>query len=85
MMTEELTKTIIAWATEVGSHAATLSSQQARDSYLAQRRDELTAGAVAQGTSENDAAVLADACVSAAQRIMTELMVQRAGEPQGRA
>ena len=84
-MNEELTQKIIAWATEVGRHAATLASREARETYLADRRDELVAGAVAQGTSERDAAVLADACISAAQRIMTELMVQRAGEPQGRA
>jgi hypothetical protein len=29
--------------------------------------------------------VLADMCVDAARRIMTELMARRAGEPKGRA
>jgi hypothetical protein len=42
-------------------------------------------GAVAEGAAEGDAVVLADACVNAARRIMTELLAQRAGVPKGRA
>jgi hypothetical protein len=84
-MTGNLTKTIVAWATEISSYAAELPSRQARDSYLAERRDELHAGAVAEGATERDAAMLADACVDAARRIMTELLAHRAGEPKGRA
>jgi hypothetical protein len=76
---------VVAWATETAGHAVELPSRQARDTYLAERRRELVAGAVAEGASQRDAAVLADACVSAARRIMTELLAQRAGVAQGRA
>ena len=84
-MTEELTKKVVVWATEIAGYAAGLPSCQARDAYLAERRRELVAGAVAQGAAEGDAAILADACVSAAHRIMTELLAQRAGAHRGRA
>ncbi len=84
-MDDELTTKVVAWATKTAGHAAQLPSRQARDAYLAERRRELLAGALDQGASEVDAAVLADACVSAARRIMTELLAQRAGVPQGRA
>ena len=84
-MTEELTKKIIAWATEIASYAAGLPSRQARDSYLVERHRELATGAVAEGTAPRDAVVLADACVDAARRIMSELLAQRAGVPRGRA
>jgi hypothetical protein len=84
MMNEELTKTIVAWATQTASEAAPLPSIQARDSYLAERHRELVAGVVAEGASEHDAAILADACVSAARRILAELLAQRAGVPEGR-
>ena len=43
------------------------------------------AGALAEGANEPDAVILADACVDAARRIMTELLAQRAGMPRGRA
>jgi hypothetical protein len=85
MMTEDLTKKIVVWATEIASYAAQLPSRQARDSYLAERHRELVSGAVAEGAAESDAVVLADACVNAARRIMTELLAQRAGAPKGRA
>ena len=85
MMTEDLTKKIVVWATEIGSYAAQLPSRQVRDSYLAERHRELVSGAVAEGAAEGDAVVLADACVNAARRIMTELLAQRAGVPKGRA
>src|SRR5262245_61001411 len=85
MMTEELTKKVVAWATEIASYATELPSSRAREAYLAARRRELEAGAVAEGAAERDAAILADACVSAARRIMTELLAQRAGVPRGRA
>ena len=42
-------------------------------------------GGLAEGTSEPDAVTLADACVNAARRIMTEFLAHRAGVPQGRA
>jgi hypothetical protein len=85
MMTEELTKKVVVWATEIATYAAELPSSRARDAYLAERRRELEAGAVAEGAAERDAAILADACVSAARRIMTELLAHRAGLPRGRA
>jgi hypothetical protein len=85
MMTEDLTKKVVAWATEIADYAAQLPSRQARDSYLAERRRELVAGAVAEGAAEGDAVILTDACVNAARRIMTELLAHRAGVPKGRA
>jgi len=84
-MPDDLTRKVVAWATEVGSYAADLPSRQARESYLADRHRELTTGAVAEGATEHDAEILADACVDAARAIMTELLAQRAGEPKGRA
>jgi hypothetical protein len=38
LMTEELTRKIVAWATEIASCAAGLPSNRARDAYLAERR-----------------------------------------------
>lgn len=84
-MTEDLKNRIALWATEIASYAATLPSRQGRDAYLAECRAIGVAGAVAEGAGEDDAAVLADACVNAARRIMSELLAQRAGVPQGRA
>jgi hypothetical protein len=84
-MTDDLTTTIVAWATEIARYAAALPSRERRESYLAERRRELVAGAMAEGATESDALVLADACVNAARRIMTEFLAQRAGVPQGRA
>ena len=75
MMTEDLTKKIVVWAAEIAGYEA----------HLAERRDELVAGAVAEGVTERDAAILADACVNAARAIMTELLAHRAGVPKGRA
>src|SRR5271165_2084679 len=54
-------------------------------SYLAERHRDLVAGTVAEGAAEGDAVILADACVDAARRIMTELLAHRAGVPKGRA
>ena len=85
MMTEDLTRKVVIWATEVASRAARLPSRQARDSYLAERHRELVAGAVAEGAAERDAVILADASVSAARRIMTALLAQRTDVPKGRA
>jgi hypothetical protein len=84
-MSEELTKTVVAWATEIGGYAAELPSGQARDAYLAERHRDLVTGALAEGATQRDATILADACVDAARRIMTELLAHRAGEPKGRA
>src|ERR1700730_5564585 len=84
LMTEELTRKVVAWATEIATYAAELPSSRARDAYLAERRRELIAGAAAEGARQQDAVILADACVGAARRIMTELLAQRAGVPHGR-
>jgi hypothetical protein len=84
-MTDDLTDTIVAWAAETARNAAALPSRERRDVYLAERHRELVAGALAEGTSEPDALALADACVNAARRIMTEFLAHRAGVPQGRA
>jgi len=85
LMTEELTRKIVAWATEIASYAAEFPSSRSRDAYLAERRRELIAGAVAEGARQQDAVILADACVGAARRIMTELLAQRTGVPRARA
>jgi hypothetical protein len=85
IMTEDLTNKVVIWAAEIATYAAQLPSREARDVYLAERRRELVAGAVAEGAAECDAVILADACVDAARRIMTELLGQRAGVPEGRA
>ncbi|HWP27892.1 MAG TPA: hypothetical protein VNL39_16315 [Xanthobacteraceae bacterium] len=84
-MSDELTRTVIAWAAEIARLAADLPSLEARERFLAERRGELVAGAVANGAGQQDAEVLADACVGAARRLLTELLAQRAGVPQGRA
>ncbi len=84
-MTEHLTNKVVAWATEIATYAVQLPTRQARDDYLCERRRELVAGAQAEGATSHDAAVLADACVGAARRIMTELLALRAGVPRGRA
>jgi hypothetical protein len=84
-MNEDLTRKIVVWAGEVASRAAALPSRQARDAYLAERRRELVAGAVAEGAQACDAEMLAEACVSAARRILTEILARRAGVTEGRA
>jgi hypothetical protein len=43
------------------------------------------AGAVAEGATDGDAAILAETCIDAARVIMTEMLAQRAGDLQGRA
>jgi hypothetical protein len=82
-MSDALTQKIVAWATGVAAEAVRLPSRQARDAFLAERRRELIEAARAQGSAEGDAAILADACVGAAHRLMTELLAQRAGVPEG--
>jgi hypothetical protein len=72
-VTEDLTNKVVAWASEVAGYAAQLPSRQARDDYLRERRRELVTGAQAEGATPGDAAIVADACVDAARRIMTEL------------
>ena len=84
-MTDDLTRKIISWAGQIASRAAALPSRQERDFYLTERQRELIAGAVQEGANSRDAAILAEACVSAARRIMTELLARQAGVPQGRA
>jgi hypothetical protein len=85
ILTEDLTNKVVAWAIEIASYAAQLPSNQAREDYLRERRRELVTGAQAEGATPRDAAIVADACVDAARRIMTELLALRAGAPQGRA
>jgi hypothetical protein len=85
IVTEDLTNKVVAWAIEIASYAAQLPSKEARDDYLRERRRELVMGAQAEDATPRDAAIVADACVDAARRIMTELLALRAGEPQGRA
>jgi hypothetical protein len=85
IVTEDLTNKVVAWATQIASYAAQLPSKQARDDYLRERRCELVTGAQAEGATPRDAAIVADACVDAARRIMNELLALRAGVPQGRA
>ena len=72
IVTKDLTNKVVAWATEIARYAAQLPSRQARDDYLRERRRELVAGAQAEGATPRDAAIVADACVDAARRIMTE-------------
>jgi hypothetical protein len=85
IVTEDLTNRIVEWATETARYAARLPSKQARDEYLRERRRELVMGAQAEGAAPRDAAIVADACVGAARRILSELLALRAGPPQGRA
>ena len=71
-MTEDLTNKVVAWATEIASYATQLPSKQARDDFLRERRRELVTWAQAEGATPRDAAIVADTCVDAARRIMTE-------------
>src|SRR3981189_2332415 len=80
-MPADLTATLVAWATVTARHALELSSREARDAYFAERRDELRQGAVAEGAGEAEALMLADMCVDAARRIMTELMAGAPASP----
>jgi hypothetical protein len=84
-MTDDLTRKIINWASQIASRAAALPSRQERDGYLIDRQRELTAGAIAEGANPRDAEILAETCISAERRIMTELLARRAGIPHGRA
>jgi len=84
-MNDDLTRKIITWAGQIASRAAALPSRQERDAYLADRQRELTAGAIAEGATPREAKVLAEACVSAARRLMTGLLACRAGVPDGTA
>ena len=85
IVTEDLTNKVVAWAIEIASYAAQLPSKQARDDYLRERRRELMTGAQAEDATPRDAAIVADARVDAARRIMTEPLALPAGAPQGRA
>ncbi len=82
---DELSQTIAAWATEVGMAAAQLASHQARATYLAERRGELVAVARQQGMDDSAAAMLADACIDGARRIMTAMLARGTPAPKGRA
>ena len=54
MISEDLTNKVLAWASKV--EAAQLSSRQAREEYLAERRRELAFGAQAERIAARDAA-----------------------------
>ncbi|HWX35884.1 MAG TPA: hypothetical protein VNZ53_51765 [Steroidobacteraceae bacterium] len=82
IVTEDLTNKVVAWAIEIASYAAQLPSKQARDDYLRRPR-ELVTGAQAEDATPRDAAIVADACVDAARRIMTELSALRRGHRRG--
>ena len=84
-MSEQLTSKIVAWAAEVATAAAELPTKQQREAYLAERRRDLADGAIAEGTTREDAEGLADVCVDAARRILTELLIQRASGSPGHA
>jgi hypothetical protein len=71
-MNVQLTQAIAQWAAETGRCAADLPTLAAREAYLRERRRALVAG-------------IADTCIDAARRIMTEILAQRAGEPRGHA
>ena len=45
MISKDLTNKVLAWASKVATEAAQLSSRQAREEYLAERRRELVFGA----------------------------------------
>src|SRR5262249_31002621 len=66
-------------STTSAKHSLVWSSTtvQARGDYLRERRRELVTGAQAKGATPRDAAIVADACVDAARRIMTELLALR--------
>lgn len=82
---DDLTRTIAAWATEVGMRAAQLASHEARATYLAARRRELLAVAHQQGMDESAASVLAEACIDGAQRIIEAVLARGTPLPEGRA
>jgi hypothetical protein len=81
---ENLTEKVVVWATEIAARAAQLPSSSAREAYLAERRQELIAGGVAEGVAEAEAAALADACVEAARQIMDALIARGLGNSQAR-
>ena len=81
----ELTQKIVVWATEIATRAARLPSREEREAYLVGQRRELVAGARREGASQRDAAILADACVDAARKIMAQLLARGASLTQGRA
>ena len=83
IVTKDLTNNAVAWATEIARYAAQLPSRQARDDNLRERRRELVTGAQAEGATPRDAAIVADASVDAARRIMTELLALREGHRRG--
>jgi hypothetical protein len=81
----DLTQKVVAWAGAIARDAVRLPSRQAREAFLAARRRELMDGAVAAGATSRDAEILAEACIGAARQLLTELLAQRAGVPEGRA
>jgi hypothetical protein len=84
-MNEDLTRKIVAWAAETAKCAVELPSKQAREAYLEERRRDLAEGAAAEGAAPHDAAILADTCIDAARRILSELLAQRASAYSGHA
>jgi hypothetical protein len=68
MMSEDLTNKVLTWASQVATHAAQLSSRQAREEYLAERRRELVFGARAEGTADRQHFIRAVLCGRAPRR-----------------
>jgi hypothetical protein len=83
--TEELSRNVAQWATEVGMHAARLPSEAARAAFLAEQHHEIMEEAGRSGMNERDALILAQSCVEGAERIMRELLARGMPMPQGRA
>ena len=81
---EHLTEKVVVWATEIATSAAQLPSTSAREAYLRERRQELLASGLAEGVAEQEAGLLADACVDAARRIMAALIARGVGHSQAR-
>ena len=83
--TEELTRAVAFWATEVSVSAAQLPSPAARGAFLAAWHRELVASARRLGMDYDEATTLADSCVDGAEKIMRELLARGTAVPGGRA
>ena len=84
-MSEELSRNIAAWATEVATEAARLPSREARVNLLATRYRELMRSARAQGMGEGDARALAVSCLEGAAKVLEALLARGGSGPQGNA
>jgi hypothetical protein len=82
IVTEDLTNKIVAWATR---QLVTRRGSRRERRAMTTCASVVASGGQAEGATLRDAEIVADACVDAARRIMTELLALRAGVPQGRA